>query len=36
MYIVVSLLQDPRFSVVLVPLVVATYSILFLLEFFDG
>lgn len=35
MHIVVSLLLDPRFSIVLAPLVVATYFTLFLLEYCD-
>lgn len=34
MYVFVSLLMDPRFSIVLAPLVVATYATLFILEIF--
>ncbi len=35
MYIIFSLLLDPRFSIVLAPVAIATYSTLFILEFFD-
>lgn len=35
MHIFMSLLLDPRFSIVLAPLVVATYSTLLILDFFD-
>lgn len=35
MQIMVSLFMDPRFSIVLAPLVVATYTTLFIYEVFD-
>ncbi len=35
MHLFISLLMDPRFSIVLAPLVVATYSTLFIHEVFD-
>ncbi len=35
MQIVVSLLMDSRLSIVIAPLVVATYSTLFILEYCD-
>lgn len=35
MHIFIDLLLDPRLSVVLAPLALATYSTLFFLEYFD-
>jgi len=35
MHLVFNLLLDPRLSIVLAPLVLATYSTLFLLDYFE-